>query len=214
MLLANSCLPLMRSNSILVIRHGHREEKSPKTFGNDMVLTPEGREASALLGSSIAELKIGEVHTSPILRCVQTAEEVLKGANQQIPLFLSKALGDPGPFVLDPARAGPIFLEMPLQQIMQSLVEGRKLPGMPSLAEGGRLFLDFISQVKQFPCLMISHDIIICLLCCFFFESTNIEKYMPYFLQGFLMTIDGSSVSIHCKNQTTVLQLPTEQHKI
>lgn len=179
------------------MRHGHRIEARQGSFGNDLALTLEGKKASENLGAQ-SKVLWGEVHTSPILRCVQTSEEILKGAHQTIPIMTTKVLGDPGPFIEDPEIAGPVFLEKPLLQIAQTLVDGKtRIPGMRSLEEGGKLFLEYVLKVKYFPCLMITHDIVICLLCCFFLESNEVHKYLPAFLEGFVLDVKTKKVNLY-----------------
>lgn len=197
-------LPLISQNpkTIIVIRHGHREAHKPGSFGNDLALTLKGRHASSGFGEIMLKTPIGEVHTSPVLRCVQTTEEFLKGASQKVDVVTSENLGNPGPFITDAIKAGPLFLQTPLRQIAQAIVSQKKLPGMRSLIEGGHLFLSYISQVKNFPCVMISHDIIICLLCCFLFESADVDKYTPDFLDGFGISIYPDFLLIHHQHQT------------
>ncbi len=182
---------------IVVIRHGHREKYKHQSFGNDVELTMEGKAASSTLGSAMKRVPLGEVHTSPLTRCVQTAQELLKGSGQKSNIISSKVLGDPGPFIIDPIQAGPLFLQHSLQDMALAIVKGEKLPGIRSLEEGGLLFLNYISQVKRFPCLMISHDIIICLLLCFFFKSKEVNNYMPDFLEGFTMNRESGRLFIH-----------------
>ena len=182
-------------NMIVVLRHAHRLEAVQGTLGNDLTLTLEGKKASEMMGSTLADMPIGEIHTSPILRCVQTAEELLKGAHQKIHISPSTVLGNPGAFVDEPQEAGRLFLNTPLQEIAQDVVEGKKdIPGMRLLADGGKLFLDYVLTVKRFPCLMITHDIVICLLCCFFFASKDVQKYFPDFLEGFALDLDAKRI--------------------
>ncbi len=189
-------------NMIVILRHAHRFEIGREEFGNDETITLEGKKAAERLGSSLAGIPLGEVHTSPILRCVQTTEELLRGARQKIQINSSTMLGNPGPFVADSEEAGPIFLKNPLQEIAKNVVEGKKrIPGMRSLAEGGQLFLDYALKVKSFPCLMITHDIVICLLCCFFFTSMEVQKYFPGFLEGFALNIDSERISIFYRDE-------------
>jgi hypothetical protein len=149
-------LPLMRSKtkSILVIRHGHREEHRSGSFGNELTLTEEGKQTSFAFGKYLENIPLGEIHTSPILRCVQTAEELLKGAHQELSLSSSTVLGDPGPFILDPERAGPVFTQRPLLEIAQAIAAGKTLPGIRSLEEGASLFLQHLVQET----LSLSHD--------------------------------------------------------
>lgn len=173
------------SNIIKILRHGEREKHKKGSFGHDLQLTEKGRQEAFALGQSMRDQIPFDIHTSPILRCVQTAEEILRGAGCKGRIILSSVLGDPGPFVTDCARAGPIFLEKSVEEIAEALVNQETLPGLSSLEKGADVFFNYLSQLQHFPCLMISHDIIICLLACFLAKSKDVKKHMPGFLEGF-----------------------------
>ena len=175
-------------NIVKILRHGEREEHKKGSFGHDLQLTEKGRQEAFCLGQSMRDQLSFDIHTSPILRCVQTAEEILRGAGKGR-IILSNVLGDPGPFVTDCTRAGPVFLEKSVEEIAQALVNQETLPGLSSLEKGANIFLSYISQVNHFPCLMISHDIIICLLACFLSKSKDVKGYMPGFLEGFSIEV-------------------------
>lgn len=185
-----------RKQTVIILRHAHRSPFLPKSLGNDVKLTVKGKREARMLGRSFAQIPLGKVYTSPLRRCIQTIEELLKGAQQAPPIIQSKMLGDPGLFIEDPQQVKTIFLENTIQEIAQTIVNGQTLPGMRSLAEGGKLFLESVRQIKCFPCLMITHDIIICLLCCFFFRSKNVQKYLPGFLEGVSIELNPIRASL------------------
>jgi hypothetical protein len=207
--ISNQTLELLQQkrNLILVLRHGHRQEINQGSFGEKIELTSEGKITSQRLGRAFSTIPFGEIHSSPILRCVQTAEAWRQGSEQDIQIYLSTVLGDPGPFVSDTAQAGPFFLESSLEQIAQLLVNGNSLPGMRSIEDGAKLFVNYALSVKLFPCLMITHDIVICLLCCYFFGSCEVQKYLPGFLQGFLMDLDSNKISIIHGSEIKIMAL-------
>lgn len=197
-----------KRNHILVLRHGHRDEINEGSYGEKVALTPEGQRVAQRMGKSLSAARFAEIHTSPVLRCVQTAQAWIQGAKQNINIRPSNILGDPGPFVSNPFQAGPLFLQNPLELLAQLIVEGKAdLPGMRSLKEGALLFIEYALTVKRFPCLMITHDIVICLLCCYFFESRDVRRYLPGFLEGFLMDCDSNKISILYGNERKNLSL-------
>lgn len=185
-----------KANEIIVIRHAHRMEAKLGSFGNESGLTTEGAQAALSLGQTMKNTKLGEVHTSPVFRCEQTANLILSGALQNPPVFYSQNLGNPGVFIENPAYAESAFLHFSPHQIAQKIADGETIPGMRSLTNGGECFLEYTLGVKKFPCLMITHDIIICLLCCFFFQSKEAAKYFPDFLKGFSLNTESKQVSL------------------
>ena len=183
-------------NTILLIRHGHRPPIPRGCLGNDIKLSKEGREAAYVLGQKLKHIKWRNIQTSPVERCVETADYILKGLGQKIKINRSSVLGDPGPFIVDPIKAAPIFLETPLNNIMHNILSSRTPLGVRSLHEGSELFLSYLHTMHKLPCLMISHDSIIALLYAYFFKTMNINEYIPDFLEGLVITKKSDGVVI------------------
>ena len=176
------------SDSIWLIRHAERQKRDPGTYGNDLHLTERGHKEALHLGKSLSKTSLKAVHSSPILRCMQTSEAIVQGVNQRLPIFQSHLLGDPGAFISDAELAGPYFLNNTIEEIAEKIVSGKPLPGMRLLSEGGQLLLDYIIQLPFEPTLIVSHDLIICLFCCYLFNSNEIAHYLPDFLEGLTLT--------------------------
>jgi broad specificity phosphatase PhoE len=184
----------MQPQTIVVLRHAHRHLSSATTFGNEQPLSRKGVKEAFFLGKQIADISWKEIHTSPLIRCVQTSEKLMEGTGRSIPMIRTNLLGDPGIFIDDPQKAGAHFLKRPWIEIAQEIAAKKKLPGIRSLKEGSQLFIDYTLKMPQFPSLMVSHDIIICLLCCYFFESTDVKKFVPGFLEGFSLSLDPLTI--------------------
>ncbi len=184
---------------IIVIRHAERYHAKKGTFGEEIPLTFRGRKASELLGKTIAEIPVPKIHTSPVLRCVNTAKELRRGSRQKSLIEETKVLGDPGPFTADPKEAGPIFLTKPLLEIAQAIADGEAVPGMRGLSAGSKLFLNYALGVSAQLTLMITHDVIISLLCSFLFEDRDVKKYIPNFLEGFIIEQKENELVIYHK---------------
>ena len=148
-----------------------------------------------MLGKKLGKIKWGEIHTSPLIRCEQTAFHFLKGAQQIRPIIKSQVLGDPGPFVNNPQKAGPHFL-------LNKVNRHTPIPGMRTVEEGGRLFVNYLNTIQLFPCLMISHDIIIALLISYF---SKIEIDFPNFLDGFCLKIEPDNLTLFIENQKPIV---------
>lgn len=178
---------------ILVLRHAHRPKIQAGQFGHELTLTQEGKQASMNLGKRLRECQWKEVHTSPVKRCEQTARYFLKGTGQKVPIIKSNVLGAPGPFVSIPEQAGPVFMKSSSWEIAKKLISHQALPGMKTLEEGGAHFVSYLKTLHSFPCLMISHDIIVSLLCTYFLKS---EAWFPHFLEGFCVKVQSDDVMI------------------
>ncbi len=81
--------------------------------------------------------------SSPVPRCVRTAVSVLCGAGSTGEAALDRMLGDPGPFVVEPEIAGPLFLETGILELTRrQLSDGKPPAGMRETFEGVDLLLD------------------------------------------------------------------------
>jgi hypothetical protein len=176
--------PFDQGKHILFLRHAERHSFKPGSFGHDTRLTTKGKKDAEKVGKNLGKFQWGEIHSSPLIRCEETALSFMKGAKQELPIRYSKYLGDPGVFVEDPETAGGYFFESSIIDIINDLVSSRPIPGMRSLKEGALLFINYLKTIQLFPCLIITHDIIIALLKSYFF---NTPPQIPQFLGGFFI---------------------------
>lgn len=174
--------PFDQGDQILFLRHAERAPFKQGSFGHKAHLTKQGRKDSERLGDKLGKFQWGEIHCSPLIRCEETALCFLKGAKQEIPIQFSTLLGDPGVFVAEPEVAGRYFLENSIIEIMNKMLSSEPIPGMRSLEEGALLLISYLKKVHFFPCLMITHDIIIALLKSYFLKH---PPQIPLFLDGF-----------------------------
>jgi len=174
--------PFDQGKQVLIIRHGERYPIVPNTFGHDICLTEQGKQESEKTGERLKKIQWGEIHSSPLVRCEETAHYFLKGTGQDIPIHFSNLLGNPSIFVAEPEAAGRYFLKHSITEIVGKLFHSEPIPGMRNLEEGGRLFTNYLKTIERFPCLMISHDIIVALLKSYFFKT---PPEIPSYLDGF-----------------------------
>lgn len=113
---------------VLLLRHGARGPLPLGAAGGHVPLLPEGVAASHALGVHLGE-RLVSLRTSPVLRCVQTAEALGLGAGRAEPAVPDTALGGPGAFVLDSRLAWESWQRMGHQGVMSALVAGQHLPG-------------------------------------------------------------------------------------
>ena len=76
----------------LLIRHADRDQIPEGSFGNEVLLNETGKENSLKFGESLSELKVNRIFTSPVGRCVQTAEQISKGYGKSIDIIETTAL--------------------------------------------------------------------------------------------------------------------------
>jgi broad specificity phosphatase PhoE len=149
----------------MMIRHGERGELLP---GNDSGLTPlteRGMKEAFLLGQRLSEsgFQISTVSTSPLSRCVQTADSILKGYGHFVPIETNQALGGPGPFVTECAPKD-LFARLSVHEVVRRQCQEVPIEGIRSLQDGAKILFDsFMANENEDPriCALISHDAIV-----------------------------------------------------
>ena len=179
----------------IVMRHAEREEIPPGEFGIDIPLTKRGIAEAARLGSLLSARGPVCVMSSPVPRCVETAEAVLLGADSAGEATLDRRLGDPGPFVVDPAVAGALFLETGILDIVRRQLSGRKPPaGMRETSEGVDLLLDAADDAMRSGSrlnILVTHDAILAVLVARLYGVQIDEMTWPGYLDGLVLWQDA-----------------------
>jgi broad specificity phosphatase PhoE len=115
-------MPADRSVALL-LRHSVRPPFEPGDDGYALPLTMEGVALARDLGERLGS-RLSTLHTSPLLRCVQTAAALRDGAGVACEIVSDHALGDPGVYVLDDRLAQHTWLELGHEAVMAHLVSG------------------------------------------------------------------------------------------
>ena len=181
-----------RADASLVLRHAEREDIPAGTFGVDVPLTARGVESAESLGATQASVRseIG-VATSPVPRCVSTAEAILRGGGRPEELVLDWRLGDPGPFVIDVEAAGALFLEIGILEIVKRQLSHAEPPaGMRPTAEGVDLLLELTSSHLRHGGRLnvyVTHDSILAVLVAHLYGLQVGDISWPGYLDGLLL---------------------------
>ena len=156
------------SAAALVLRHAERENIPSGTFGNDVPLTVKGRQAAHRLGVGLSARPTGIIKTSPLLRCVQTAESIVAGSGWTADVIPDMLLGDPGPFVIDAALAGSLILDIGIVGVATQQLSSAEPPdGMRSTSEGVRLILNSVADAlcaQGGTSVFVTHDVVLAVL--------------------------------------------------
>ena len=152
----------------LVLRHAEREPICPGTYGNDVPLTERGTQSARRLGKALTSRSSSTIITSPLPRCVQTAQAIIEGASWNGAALADHRLGGPGPFVTAPELSGPVLLEIGSRAMAQrQLTEKEPLPGMRSTEQGVELLLHLVRPHladRGLVSLFITHDLVLAVL--------------------------------------------------
>ncbi|WP_305967424.1 histidine phosphatase family protein [Marinobacter salsuginis] len=130
--------------TLLIIRHAERPAIQDGTVGNELALTSNGVHETIRLAKSLPR-KILSIESSPILRCIQTAELIAE--HHELPLTSigrSNLLGDPGFIIEDAELAWTNWFEKGAEAVNEHLLSGNSVwPGFRDLDEA-------VAQMRQF----------------------------------------------------------------
>jgi broad specificity phosphatase PhoE len=161
--------------TVLFIRHADRDNIPNGSFGNEILLNEKGIQNAINFGESLSEIKINKIFTSPILRCVQTAEFIIKGYGSSINIFETTALGAPGLHISDENAAGEFLSQYGLFETYKRFVKGERIPGIPKIDELNSKITNFIKEnsTEDGTTIFITHDMLIA----FYHFSLNKNVY-------------------------------------
>lgn len=191
-------------NIAILIRHGERFEIKETEFGNEIRLTDKGKSDSEEFGKALFDYPVQKIYTSPIYRCIQTAEHIKKGLGRNVEIVINDELGNPGFHVLDAKIAGETFMKDGMKNIFHDLTSGITPNGW-SPAEYLRTHaMDFLKSKTENNgiTLFVTHD---SLIANFSFANNiktyNIENDWVDYLDG--CVLDLTDHKKHYKNLFT-----------
>lgn len=212
MLQAVDLLPDQDTSVMLFTRHSIRELVNGQGLaGYDLQLTSEGRELAFTWGEYLTEnsgRSLEKCISSPIQRCVETAELMLAGAypvqnetSPQIEILHQPLLVEPGSFVVDIETAAPYFRKQGAVGFINSFVQNA-LPGMKHPIDGVADVLELLynSHLAQSGKLSqpslnlaVSHDTILAAFIAVISGHFQVEqKDWPEMMEGLFLWFDDA----------------------
>lgn len=144
----------------LMLRHADRDIIPHGSFGNEVLLNHKGIERSISFGEELKTIPVTRIYTSPVPRCVETSEYIVKGYGSKIDIIETNALGDPGLHIENAEIAGEYFLKYGFHDILDNYIKGKIIPGMPAHDVFKKRINDFIETNLSVEglTLFITHD--------------------------------------------------------
>jgi len=184
---------------VLLLRHSVRGPLPLGDAGNNVPITEAGwniaRELGQMLGARLKTL-----HSSPVPRCVQTAQALKDGAAVHIVIRTNRLLGDPGVYVLDGESAWTNWVTLGHEEVMRHLVsESDALPGMAKPDESARFLVHhMLSMAGETPGLhvFVTHDSLITATVARLQGARHGPSDWPWFLEGALFWRDSKGVHV------------------
>ena len=171
----------------VLLRHSVRGPLPRRDAGNAVPLTRDGARLARCLGRALGD-RLRALHTSPLPRCVQTAEALRFGAEVDIPIVSDRLLGDPGVYVVDARRAWSNWETLGHEAVVQSLVSGS--PALPGMADpdraARRLVRHMLATAGHRPGLhlFITHDFVITVTVARLLAVPLGQEDWPWYLEG------------------------------
>ena len=214
MLQAVDLLPEEDTPVMLFTRHSIREMVNGQGLaGYDLQLTSEGRDLAFGWGEYLTQQSgriIQNCMSSPIQRCIDTAELMIAGAypvqNQQSPrieILTQPLLVEPGSFVVDINAAAPYFRQQGAVSFINSFVQNA-LPGMKHPINGvvdvlELLYQSHLAQYQESALntrqlnLAVSHDTILAAFIAVISGHFQVEKKdWPEMMEGLFLWFDDA----------------------
>lgn len=184
---------------ILLTRHSLREQAAPNTIPSyDLPLTVEGVLLAEQWGKRL-DRPIHAFYSSPVGRCVDTAEAMQRGAGLALPIVQTTTLVEPGCFVHNIRNVGPLFLQMgPLAFANHHLKH--TVDGILSPKEGASKLIQHLylsqQQAQQGSLTIhVTHDTILAAFIYHLAQHTTINEHdWPWMMEGAWLWFDNSSL--------------------
>jgi broad specificity phosphatase PhoE len=196
---------------VMFVRHGERESVPSHEFPrHDAPLTQNGRLAAESLGALLGQ-QLGAVLTSPVPRCVETAQGVIAGARKTSTPTHDRLLGDPGAFVVDGERAMAELVGRGFHPAARQLGNGEQLPGFadPDLATRQLLALAHSLLVGETPRVhvLVTHDLILSTMAARVRGGALDEHEWPGYLHGLAVWLDGPEIKYRFSSESRGIPL-------
>ncbi len=184
-------LKLYPSNSKLamLIRHADRDLIPTGEIGNEILINEKGEQNAFAFGETRKGHFVQKIFTSPIPRCVQTAEFILKGYGKELDIVSTKCLGDPGLHVADEVIAGEFYLKYGFDEMYRRFKDNEPIPGIPSPDNYLKLMTEFLTRntSEKGLTIFITHDSLIAFYHYCFDKTIYKKQNWVNYLDGLLI---------------------------
>lgn len=206
-------IPNHKGKLIIFIRHAEKDLTAEITHDAHLMITQEGMQQTHVVGNYLKQQLgiISKIKTSPVKRCVQTAEIFATCFHQPAKsIHLSSILGDPGPYVVDDQAAVETFKQYNIYEVIHNQLSGKHLPGMRNIREGTQLLLNEVwSDIKEAsaPILYITHDVILAAFIADLIKTHLDANQWIHYLKGFCVTYVENKLLMHLAGQSYEVNL-------
>ena len=185
--------------SLLLIRHSARPPIEPGG-GNDVELLPEGVELAKKLGAHMGE-RLMSLHSSPVIRCVQTAQAFSEGAGMSLKISKDHMFGCHSVYIEDSKKAGLLWKEEELghEGILDALVSGKQLDGFADpWPSAEKLVRHMREQSRGIPGIhvFVTHDSVLTVTAAWALGRKLTKEDWPKYLESVNFVVDEKRVTV------------------
>ncbi len=191
----------------LLLRHSVRAPLPPEDVGYMLPITEVGAKLGRELGRMLGR-RLRSLRSSPLARCLQTAEALRGGAGADLPIVSDRLLGDPGVYVIDERLAWTQWQTLGHEGVMRHLVSSNHaLPGMAQPGEAARsLVHHMLSSAEGAPGIhvFVTHDSLVTATAARLLGRAFGPEAWPSYLEGafFWRSEDGLHVAYRDEHRT------------
>ncbi|MDR3129356.1 MAG: histidine phosphatase family protein [Tannerellaceae bacterium] len=141
----------------LLIRHADRYDFKEGTDGNEALLTEQGKINACKLGEDLSKYRVNKIITTPVPRCIQTGECIVKGYGKPVEISPSNLFG--GLHIINWELANEFFNVHGYEKWYQNIIDDIPTPGIYSTEEYRKSMTDFlVRNTNKGLTIFISHD--------------------------------------------------------
>lgn len=183
----------------MLLRHSVRGPLPLGDVGNAVPLTEAGWNIARELGAKLGE-RLKTLQSSPVPRCIQTAQALKDGAKVCANISNNSLLGGPGVYVLDGDAAWNNWVTLGHEGVMNHLVsQNDALPGMARPDEAARFLVNhMLNLAGDSPGfhVFITHDSLITPTVARLQNAHHDPSDWPWFLEGALFWRSSKGVHV------------------
>lgn len=172
---------------VMLLRHAERPMHAHDVPGDLVSITESGRSASMALGRNLGS-RLASLRSSPILRCIESAEALRSGAASRVAIERDDMLGAPGAFVENAESAGRNWRELGNAEVIRRMMScDVVLPGMVHSDTAARRLVWHMFDVSRRRSglhVFVSHDALIAPTLARFLGRSLQDDEWPDFLEA------------------------------
>ncbi len=193
----------------IVMRHAERFDIKRGEVGLDVSLTEDGEKSAFKLGSDHLKGKISNVYSSYIQRCIDTGENILKGAeNTNIKIEPMAILAGDEIFINDFQKMADFYMTNGMLTLLDLAYDRKKIVGLNNVEASVYSFINVILEKIENQngiSLFITHDMFISLIAGEIFRHKTTGENWPDFMEPVFIWKDGSDIKLFFRNYFKVI---------